>query len=125
MISMSKITTVSTSQLMPTLTSADRLSNKLKHQIAHFLAHYRAVNNLQQSDLACKLDVSQGMVSRWESGSYNFSVESLSRTLAALDVDIDLVISSIPPDANVPYSPRSATNLIRCNGCDVNLASAG
>lgn len=43
------------------------------------ISDYRRENNLSQIEMAEKLDVSQPMVSKIESGEYNFSIEQLCK----------------------------------------------
>lgn len=64
----------------------DEIDEKLKNEIeldsilvdlACEIINYRVENNLTQKDLAEKLEISQAMVSKIESGDYNPSVEFL------------------------------------------------
>lgn len=64
----------------------DEVDEKLKNEIeldsilvdlACEIINYRVENNLTQKDLAEKLEISQAMVSKIESGDYNPSVEFL------------------------------------------------
>lgn len=75
------------------ISEADILSAKLKHQVARFLYLYRTQHGWQQKHLAEKLDITQGMVSKWESSNCNFSIESLAALLSKLNVDADFVIA--------------------------------
>lgn len=47
------------------------------YKVSVSLVEYRKKNNLSQKDLAKKLDVSQAMVSKLESGDYNYTIEQL------------------------------------------------
>ena len=47
------------------------------YKVSVSLVEYRKKNNLSQKDLAKQLDVSQAMVSKLESGNYNYTVEQL------------------------------------------------
>ena len=44
---------------------------------------------LSQKDFAKKLDVSQSMVSKWESGAYNFSVKILAQIASSLGLELE------------------------------------
>ena len=69
--------------------AADVLSD-----IAVELDNYRVVNNLDQKDLARILNVSQPMISKYESGSYNFTIKTLYEIAFKLGLDVDFAIRS-------------------------------
>lgn len=71
--------------------AADVLSD-----IAVELVNYRVVNNLDQKDLARILNVSQPMISKYESGSYNFTIKTLYEIAFKLGLDVDFAIRSTP-----------------------------
>ncbi len=48
----------------------------------------RLKNNMTQTEFAQKLGIKQSMVSRWESGSSNFTIKTLSKIAATLDMDL-------------------------------------
>lgn len=51
--------------------------NEILLIISKELVKYRDENELKQEDLAKKLDVSQVMISKMESGKYNYTIKSL------------------------------------------------
>lgn len=51
--------------------------NEILLIISKELVKYRDNNNMSQSDLAKKLKVSQVMISKMESGKYNFTIKTL------------------------------------------------
>jgi len=53
---------------------------------------YRMVNGCTQEQLAARLGVSQGMVSKYESCEYNFSVACLCKLAEKLNLDVTLTI---------------------------------
>lgn len=53
--------------------------------IACKIINYRLDNNMTQKDLANKLDITQAMVSKLESGKYNPSIEFLFKISKKLD----------------------------------------
>ena len=90
-----------------------------------------------QNEFAEFMGVTQGMVSRWESGAYNFTIETLSRIAFRLGrspesffsaakpvrddyVDADKILASLPTqeiykrlakDARIRMKPKKATYL--------------
>lgn len=59
-------------------------------RISTEIVKYRIRNGLSQEGLADKLDVSQAMVSKYESGDYNFTLKSLFMLLGELDITLDV-----------------------------------
>lgn len=62
-------------------------------QVAAKLQLKRLEKKLSQKDLAKKMGVTQGMVSKWESGEYNFTISSLIEICEKLDLEFIPVIS--------------------------------
>ncbi len=71
------------------IVAADALSD-----IAVELVNYRISNNLDQKDMARILNVSQPMISKYESGAYNFTIKTLFEIAYKLGLDIDFSIHS-------------------------------
>lgn len=57
-------------------------------EISSSISSQRKAKGLTQKEFAAKVGVSQGMVSRWESGDYNFSIKILSQIAVALDLEL-------------------------------------
>lgn len=72
------------------LSAADVLSSKAQAQICDAIIKERLKRNMTQKEFAAFLHVSQGMVSRWESSDYNFSINKLAEIAALLDLDLDI-----------------------------------
>jgi len=56
-------------------------------QIASIIQRQRKAKGYTQHDLANKLGVSQVMVSRWENGEENFTIATLAKISAALEIE--------------------------------------
>lgn len=54
------------------------------------LVEYRRKNSLSQKELAEKLDVGQSMVSKYESGDYNWTIRSLVEVSSKLGMNLTL-----------------------------------
>lgn len=73
--------------------SADELKRiKLLARVSAYIEQTRLERNYTQKEFAKMMGVSQGMVSKWESGEYNFSIETLTVLFEKLDLQIDFVI---------------------------------
>lgn len=101
----------------PYLSAADVLAAKLQAQVCSAITRERVRRGMTQKQFAEFLGVSQGMVSRWEAGNYNFTLEKIGAIAAKLDLDPDITItgsraSSSPSESNtkvIKYKkPRTA-----------------
>ena len=86
-----------TEDLFPELSSAEKAANKLLAKIANKIFSRRKQLGMTQKQLSARLNVSQPMISQWESGECNFSVENLVGIFEALDLSVDLVFNPIGP----------------------------
>lgn len=74
------------------VTSADLLAARLLANISLAITKKRLALKLNQTEFAKLLGVSQGMVSKWESENYNYTVEGLANICDTLDMELDIVI---------------------------------
>lgn len=66
----------------------DIIYAKTTSHIVSSLVKERFKRNMTQQDFAELMDVKQSMISRWESGSSNFTIKTLSKIAADLDLDL-------------------------------------
>ena len=81
--------------LFPELSSAEKMANKLLAKVAQQIYDRRKQLHMTQKDLADQLRVSQPMVSQWESGECNFSVESLASVFDSLGLSVDFAFTPV------------------------------
>lgn len=67
---------------------------KTTSQIICSLVEERTRRNMTQQEFANKLNVKQSMISRWEGGNSNFTIRTLSKIAA--DLDLDLYVNLVP-----------------------------
>lgn len=92
------------------LSDAKRKANKLRAQIAIDITKERHRRGIDQKEFAKVLGVSQSMVSKWESGEYNFTLESLCELYSKLEIPVNLYDNIKPKetaDEYKAYSERS------------------
>lgn len=77
------------------LSPADVLTSKLMAQISSSITAERLRLNLSQSQFASLINASQSLVSRWESGDYNFSIRKLAEIACELGLDINISIDHL------------------------------
>ncbi len=70
------------------LTDEEILASKVRHEISKTIIQSRLKLRLSQSKYAKRLGVSQGMVSRWESGDYNFTTDTLAKIAVKLGLEL-------------------------------------
>ena len=89
------------------------------YKISTAIFKYRIKHNLSQNKLAAKLGVTQAMVSKLESGDYNYSVEQLWKVSHKLGLKFNIVFDegseeiavagpSVGSDENVLQYPEMA-----------------
>lgn len=69
------------------------------------IVNYRAQHALTQKQLAEKLGVAQSMVAKYESGTYNFSIRTLSELCAKLGFTLDINLGPQNDPIQQPIAP--------------------
>ena len=73
------------------LSTEDKADADLKAEIAMHIHEKRIDMHMTQKEFAEFNGVSQTMVSKWESGEYNFSLDNLSHLMATLGLKLEIV----------------------------------
>lgn len=89
------------SALTENLTAEDIKAAQIKAEIAAMIASARIKKGMSQKSFAEFMGVSQGMVSRWESGNANFTIEALVAIACKLQLDI---CSPLKPQRTQPIN---------------------
>lgn len=61
--------------------------------IASAILNKRAAMKLKQKEFSAFMGVSQGLVSRWENGTYNFTIEKLIEVFDKLNMEVKIIFS--------------------------------
>ncbi len=69
---------------------------RLLHKISREIYDYRKALGMSQNDLAEALSVKQAMISKIESGEYNFSVELLNNIAQTLGGNLTVSLNLLP-----------------------------
>lgn len=85
-----------------TLNPSDVLAAKAMSSASKSITKERVRLNLTQSQFAEKLHVKQSLISRWESGQCNFSIQKLSEIAAELDMNLIVQLQK-KPELNYSY----------------------
>lgn len=72
------------------LTEAEKRESELLAQIAMTIVEKRTSMGMTQTEFANYLGVSQAMVYKWESCSYNFTLKSLTKLYASLNLKLEI-----------------------------------
>ena len=72
------------------LSAADITASKLLAEISSIIVKNRIDMGMTQKEFAEHMNVSQSMVSKWESSDYNFSVKALAEIASKLNLEIDV-----------------------------------
>ena len=62
-------------------------------KISAFIINYWYKTGMTQKEFAKFMGVTQGMISKWESAEYNFSVESIAQIAEKLGVTVDITFT--------------------------------
>ena len=81
--------------LFSDLTEADKTENRIRVSVAKEIISARKKLGYSQKELAKKLGVSQAMVSQYESGDCNFTIESLCRIALVLGLYPSISFSEV------------------------------
>ncbi len=72
------------------LTISDIIASNLLGKISASIVKKRIELNMTQKEFAHYMNVSQGMISRWEGGDYNFSIKTLADVAERLNLELDV-----------------------------------
>lgn len=70
------------------ITLSDIMASKILGNVSASIARKRIKYNMTQKEFAGYMCVSQGMVSKWEGGDYNFSIKTLADIAEKLDMEL-------------------------------------
>lgn len=62
-------------------------------KVSAFIINYRNKTGMTQKEFAEFMGITQGMVSKWESAEYNFSVESIAKIAEKLSYSFDVQLT--------------------------------
>lgn len=91
-------------------------SIRLLSKISAKITVARIDKNMTQTQFAEYMDVSQGMISKWESGDYNFTIKQLCEICEKLELTPDVEFE--PLNAMPEYEPQEKY-LTLLNPCKV------
>ena len=80
----------SSSWLVSSLTKEQVKKLELIHEISMAIVRERKKLGMNQTEFAKFIGVPQGMVSKWESGEYNFTLENISNIFVKLNLDVNI-----------------------------------
>ena len=75
------------------LSASDILAAKINSQISASITKERLKRHMNQAEFAKHISSSQSLISRWESGDYNFTVKKIAEIASSLNLDVDFSFS--------------------------------
>ena len=91
--------------------SDEKKEINLKGKIAAAIINKRYELNMSQTEFADKMEVSQTMVSKWESGDYNFTCDTLESILDKIGLSLSIeeksLLNAHTSNASVEFSDTS------------------
>lgn len=89
--------------LFSSLSTEQKERNDLLATVATRIRQERIKRGMNQKEFAKFMNVSQGMISKWESAEYNFTVDTLCEIFAKLDSRVSIQFA--------PHAPKSFNDL--------------
>lgn len=86
-----------------TVTVSDIIASNILGSISASIAKKRIQSNMTQKEFASHMGVSQGMVSKWEGGDYNFSIKTLADIAEKLDMELTVNLDFSKKDVHVKH----------------------
>ncbi len=86
---------------------SDITASRLLGNISAAITKRRLKYHMTQKDFAEFLCVSQGMISKWEGGDYNFSIKTLAEIAEKLDMELTVNLDSRRRDIQVTHMQDS------------------
>ena len=88
----------------------DIMYSKVISQASKFITQERLRLEMSQKDFADHIHTKQSLISRWESGNYNFTLRKLAEIAVALDMDLHLYMTPRQMEKNInPFSDLMCT----------------
>jgi predicted transcriptional regulator len=81
--------------MFQSLSKGDILGADLRHQASAAICAKRQELKMSQAEFAAFMGVSQSMVSKWESFSYNFSLDNIGEIFVKLDIPIAFSVGNM------------------------------
>ena len=76
------------------ISKSDIYASEAIAKISAFILKKRLDFGMSQREFALKMGVSQGMVSKWESASYNFTIENIAQICEKIGVVFNIEFSA-------------------------------
>lgn len=86
---------------------SDITASRILGNISAAITQKRIKDNMTQKEFAKFLCVSQGMISKWEGGDYNFSIKTLAEIAEKLDMELTVNLDSRRRDVQVTHMQDS------------------
>lgn len=112
------------------ITVADISASRYLGKISASIVKKRTELNMTQKEFAKNLEVTQGMVSKWEGGDYNFSVKALAEIAEKLDMELYINLKpskyvngevSVDRNSNYLYTTSTPAKYIRTKSNVINF----
>ena len=87
-------------RLVPEKNIAESYYYDILYKVSTAVFEKRLANNMNQTEFSGLLGVSQAMVSKYESGDYNFTIKQICKLCEKLDLSIDFSLSPVNSEKN-------------------------
>ena len=112
------------SDLFDCMSNEDKAINSVMAEISYLIMDERRKMGLSQKEFAEFLGVSQGIVSRWESCDYNFTIQKAVSIFTKLGLEIEISVKDPSSKPTVSYYPRIVSKLASITDYSDKIAMA-
>ncbi len=111
--------------LFPELSNAEKKTDYILADIATKIRNKRKELNMTQKEFAEYLNVTQGMISKYEGAEYNFSIESLVTLFDKLNIVVNIKEKNSKSNIYSYKNNYNAWSLVRTNKKDIPKKELG
>lgn len=104
------------------MSRAEMSANRQLALISAAIELWRVENNMTQKEFAKFMGVTQSMVSKWESGEYNFSVKILSEISDRMGISLESLFCGNPPLREYSKRSMASTQTQLCQSTTTSVA---
>lgn len=102
-------------ELSKYVNESDILESEILANISSAIIKKRVEMGMNQKDFASFMNVSQSMISKWESSNYNFTIHTLAMILSKLNISINSIFNGISEKYNRKCNLNIYTNYPKWN----------
>ena len=98
------------------LKKSDVYSAKVRAEVSSILIKKQRQLKMNQKEFAKFMNVTQGMISKWESGDYNFTVDAIAMLCEKIGYTFDIILEDEYATDRKTYIDASSKSIVGAQG---------